>query len=174
LSTPDITVSTHHTVWCVQIHVVPLLLEVIYLIGLLQGRNFLYSLELPRVIVLKILFFVCYVLKINIVGICEHHLSLLFLGLVFLNSLFLYFKLHLSLPFHLFLFLLLLFFLPSSLLQFLLSFILHGRKLILLLVKVLLPLDFLFTGPFDLLIFLASLLLVDLDLSSEAFFAISF
>ena len=174
MPTSTIAVSAHHTVWCVQIHIAPLLLEVIYLIGLLQGRDFLNSFEPARVIVLKIFFFVCYVFKINIVGIREHHLSLLFLGLVFLNSLFLYFKLHLSLFFHFFLFLFLLFFLPRFMLHLLLSFLLHGRELIFLFVKVLPPLDFLIASPLDFFFFLAPLLLIYLNFARKAFFAISF
>ena len=72
---------------CVQVHVHPLVLYLIYLLGLLHRGYLLDGLQAPRIviIILQVLLLVRYVLKVDIVRIGEHHLGLLLLGLVLLD-----------------------------------------------------------------------------------------
>jgi hypothetical protein len=114
-------------IWCMQVHVHPLVLYLIYLLGLLHRWYLLDGFQGPRIviIILQVLLLVRYVLKVDIVCISEHHLGLLLLGLVLKNAFLLQLELELPLALHLFLLLLLQLLLLSLLLQLLVPLHLH-------------------------------------------------
>ena len=112
---------------CMQIHVQSFILYLIYLLGLLHRWYLLDGLQAPRivVIILQVLLLVRYVLKVDIVRISEHHLGLLFLGLVLKNAFLLKLQLELALALHLLLLLLLQLLLLNLLLLLLVPLHLH-------------------------------------------------